>query len=86
MNISISPLTPNSRKFTAQGYIKMTSTSNKTNSIATKKYLIENGCLALPIDFMPDSKATNLSAVFLLGPTKWVMVMVNTTNPSATII
>ena len=43
INISIIPSMPNSLKLTAQGYIKITSTSNSTNNIATKKYLIENG-------------------------------------------
>ena len=40
-NISITPNIPNSLKFTAQGYMKITSTSNNTNKIATRKYLIE---------------------------------------------
>ncbi len=86
MNISISPLTPNSLKLTAHGYMKITSISKSTNKIATKKYFMENGCRALPIDLIPDSNATNLSAVLRLGPIKWVRVIVKTTNPRATII
>ena len=70
MNISINPLTPNSLKFTAHGYIKMTSISKRTNKIATKKYLIENGWRAFHTDLIPDSKATNLSDVLRLGPIK----------------
>lgn len=46
--ISISPRTPSSLKFTAHGYMKITSTSKRTNKIATKKYFIEKGTRALP--------------------------------------
>ena len=46
----------------------MTSTSNNTNNIATKKYLIAIGCLASPCDSMPLAKFSNLSVVFLFGP------------------
>ena len=47
-NISATPSKPSLRKLTAQGYIKITSTSNKTKRIATKKYLTEIGDLAFP--------------------------------------
>ena len=36
-NISNNPVNPNALKLTAQGYMKITSTSNKTNKIAVKK-------------------------------------------------
>ena len=47
-NISAKPNNPNALKLTAQGYMKITSTSNNTNNIATKKYFTENGVLAFP--------------------------------------
>ena len=50
--------------------MKITSISKRTNNIATKKYLIENGCRAFPTDLIPDSNATNLSDVLRFGPTK----------------
>lgn len=84
MNISIKPFTPKSRKLTAHGYMKITSISKRTNRIATKKYFMEKGCLAFPTDLIPDSKATSLSDVLRFGPTRCVMVIVNTTNPRAT--
>lgn len=86
MNISIKPLTPKSLKLTAQGYINITSTSNKTNRMATKKYLIEKGCRAFPTDSIPDSKGVSLSDVLRLGPIRCVTSMVPTTKPKATII
>jgi len=42
-SISTKPTAPSVRKFTAHGYIKITSTSNITNKMAVRKYLIENG-------------------------------------------
>lgn len=84
MNISIIPLDPSSLKFTAHGYMKITSTSNRTNRMATRKYLMEKGCLALPTTLIPASKVDNLSSVFLAGPSKWVAINVVTTKPSAT--
>ena len=83
-NISISPFVPNALKFTAQGYIKITSTSNKTNKIATKKYFTENGTRAFPEDSIPHSNESNFLLDFLLGPKKCVATMVVTTKPSAT--
>lgn len=85
MNISIIPFIPRDLKLTAQGYMKMTSTSNSTKSIATRKYLIENGTRALPCDSIPHSNVSSLIFDFLLGPRKCVAVMVATTNPAATI-
>ena len=45
---STTPTIPSSLKFTAQGYIKITSMSNNTKIMATKKYLMANGTRALP--------------------------------------
>ena len=84
-NISISPCNFSSMKFTAHGYMNITSTSNKTNKIATKKYLIEKGMRALPCDSMPHSKVSNFTFDFLLGPRRWVTKMVVPTNPTAAI-
>ena len=46
------PSLPNSLKFTAHGYINITSTSNSTKSIATRKYFMEIGVRALPTTSM----------------------------------
>ena len=59
MSISKNPVNPNCLKFTAQGYINITSTSNNTNKIAIKKYLIENGNLTLPSDSIPHSNISD---------------------------
>ena len=83
MTILIMPSTPNSLKFTAQGYKKITSTSNKTNKIATRKYLTEKGILALPTDSIPHSKFLSLFFECLFGPKKFEPIMVITTNPTA---
>ena len=61
----------------------MTSTSNNTNKIAAKKYLIAIGWRALPTLSIPLSKFWSFSAVFLLGPKRWVTPRTNTTKPSA---
>ena len=53
------PGEPKSLKFTAQGYIKITSTSNNTNNMATRKYLMDMGVKALPITSTPDSNVVN---------------------------
>lgn len=53
--------------------------------MATKKYLIEKGCLALPMTSTPDSKDDNLFAVRTFGPIKCVIIMVPIPNPAATI-
>ena len=84
-NISKSPFTPKSLKLTAQGYMNITSTSNKTKRIATRKYLIENGIRALPWDSIPHSKVSSLTFDFLLGPSKCVEIITIATNPRATI-
>ena len=42
-NISIKPFKPSHLKFTAHGYIKITSISKITKMIATTKYFTENG-------------------------------------------
>jgi hypothetical protein len=49
------PSIPNSLKLIAQGW-KITSTSNNTNKIATRKYFTENGIRAFPIPSTPHSK------------------------------
>ena len=64
-NTSTTPTIPSSLKFTAHGYIKITSISNSTNIIATKKYLIANGVRALPWLSTPHSKVSNLIFDFL---------------------
>jgi len=82
--ISINPKIPSSLKFTAHGYMKITSTSKITNKIATRKYFIEKGIRALPCDSIPHSKLSCLIFECLFGPNKWVTNMVVTTNPAAT--
>lgn len=84
-NTSITPFIPNSLKLTAHGYIKITSISNKTNKIATKKYLIANGKRALPWASTPHSKESNLIFVLRFGPSQCEAIMVVITKPSATI-
>jgi hypothetical protein len=64
--------------------MKITSTSNKTNKIATKKYLIEKGVLASPWDSIPHSKASDLILEFFLGPRACVATIDKTINPTAT--
>src|SRR3569833_2855818 len=86
MNISIIPSCPKALKLTAQGYMKITSTSNSTNNIATRKYLIDIGVRALPITSIPDSNGVSLSLVTRLGPILCVTNMVVTTKPTATTI
>jgi hypothetical protein len=81
INISTMPSLPRSRKFTAHGYIKITSTSNNTNSIATRKYLIDIGVRALPITSIPDSNGVSLSFVTRLGPILCVTNMVPNNKP-----
>ena len=66
--ILINPSTPISLKFTAQGYMKITSTSKRTNKIATKKYFTEKGIRAFPTDSIPHSKLLSLFAEDLFGP------------------
>ncbi len=73
-----------SLKSTAHGYMNITSTSNNTNKMATRKYLIENGIRALPRGSIPHSKESSLILPFLLGPSIWVDTMVNPTKPAAT--
>ena len=83
MTILIIPSIPNSLKFTAQGYKKITSTSKRTKSIATKKYFTENGMRAFPTDSIPHSKFLSLLLECLFGPKKLDPMMVKTTNPMA---
>jgi len=78
------PCTPKSLKFTAQGYINITSTSNSTNNMAVKKYLTERGIRALPTEWIPDSKLSSLCLVFLFGPNVCEATMAKTTKPTAT--
>ena len=68
MTILTIPSIPNSLKLIAQGYRKITSTSNRTNKIATRKYFTENGIRAFPIPSIPHSKFLSLVADFLFGP------------------
>ena len=77
------PSIPNSLKLIAQGYRKITSISNKTNKIATRKYFTEKGFLALPIDLIPHSKFLSLLSEDRLGPSFEETNMVPTTNPTA---
>lgn len=81
--ILINPSTPISLKFTAQGYIKITSTSKRTNKMATRKYLTEKGIRAFPTDSIPHSKLLSLLADDLLGPNKLEPKIVKATNPNA---
>jgi hypothetical protein len=67
MTILTMPSIPNSLKLIAQGYRKITSTSNNTNKIATRKYF-ENGIRAFPI-LLPHSKFYFLFLIFF-----WVLV------------
>jgi len=83
INISTNPCTPNSLKFTAQGYMKITSTSKRTKRMATRKYLIWKGARALPTDSTPHSKDSSLTFVLLFGPNKWVAIIVVPTKPTA---
>jgi hypothetical protein len=66
----------------AQGYRKITSTSN-TNKIATRKYFTENGIRAFPIPSTPHSKFLFFYFDFLLGPSLPETIIVPTTNPAA---
>ncbi len=83
MTILTIPSIPNSLKLTAHGYRKITSTSKRTKSIATKKYLTENGILALPTDSIPHSKFLSFASDDLLGPNFPETNIVPTTNPTA---
>lgn len=65
---SITPNKPRSLKFTAHGYMKITSISNNTKIMATKKYLMANGTRAFPSDSIPHSKDSNLIFVLRFGP------------------
>src|SRR3989304_7010679 len=84
VNISHMPVAPSVLKFTAHGYINITSTSKSTKSIATKKYLTETGVRALPSTSIPHSKVSSLIFVLRFGPNKCVTNMVLTTKPAAT--
>ena len=64
--------------------MKITSTSNKTKRIATRKYLIEKGERAFPCDSIPHSNACCLILVLRFGPSQCVRTITVTTNPSAT--
>ncbi len=83
MTIFIIPSCPNSLKLTAQGYRKITSTSNNTKRMATKKYFTEKGIRAFPTDSIPHSKFLSLLLECLFGPKKLEPIIVNTTNPTA---
>ena len=74
--ILIKPSIPMSLKLTAHGYMKITSTSNKTKRMATKKYLTENGIRALPVDSIPHSKLLSLLADDLFGPKRLEITIV----------
>ena len=83
ITILIIPSIPNALKLIAQGYKKITSTSNKTNKIATRKYFTEKGILALPTDSIPHSKFLSLFFECLFGPKKLDPIIIYTTNPIA---
>lgn len=85
MTILTIPSIPNSLKFTAHGYKKITSTSNNTNKIATRKYFTEKGILALPTDSIPHSKFLSFTSEDLLGPNLLETNIVPTTKPAAKI-
>jgi hypothetical protein len=70
----------------AQGYKKITSTSNNTKRIATKKYFTENGIRAFPTDSIPLSKLFYLFTEALFGPSFPEIIIVPTTNPTASSI
>lgn len=74
------PSQPIVLKLTAQGYMKTISMSNKTKSIATKKYLIGNGDRALPIGSSPHSKFAFFLAFFRFGPNMFDASTVAKTN------
>ncbi len=76
VNTSITPVIPKSLKFTAQGYMKITSMSKSTNKIATKKYLMANGKRAFPSDSTPHSKESNLIFVLRFGPNQCDAIIV----------
>lgn len=85
MNINIlnNPSMPKSLKLIAQGYRNITSTSNRTNKIATKKYFTENGIRAFPIDSIPHSKFSSLILDDLLGPSLPDKIIIPITKPAA---
>ena len=85
VNISNMPMAPSDLKLTAHGYMKITSTSNKTNNIATRKYLMENGDLALPICSIPHSKESAFTFDLCFGPSHCVTIITKETKPAATI-
>ena len=82
--ISIKPRLPKFLKSTAHGYMNITSTSNNTNKIAAKKYLIENGKRALPCDSIPHSNTSNFVLFWRFGPSMCVTDIVRVTKPPAT--
>jgi len=63
----------------------MTSTSNKTNRMATKKYFMAMGWRALPWVSIPLVKFSNLSAVLRFGPTHEEIPIIVATKPAAKI-
>src|SRR5690554_3496208 len=77
------PSQSNSKKFTAQGYIKITSTSNKTNKMASKKYRTLKGTRAFPKDSTPHSKFISLFFELFFGPKKPETIIVTSTKPAA---
>src|SRR5690606_8425474 len=81
--ISTKPAMPISLKFTAHGYMKITSTSKSTNRIATRKYRMCNGIRALPFDGTPHSNDSSFTLVLRIGPSKCVTTMVPSTKADA---
>ena len=63
----------------------MISISNRTNNIAARKYLTENGNLALPIESRPHSKLCNFCVPLRFGPKMCVRIKVPPTNPTTKI-
>jgi hypothetical protein len=63
--------------------MNITSTSNNTNRMATKKYLILKGARASPTDSIPHSNTSFLTPVWRFGPNIWVAPIVKITKPKA---
>jgi hypothetical protein len=69
-------------KLIAHGYKKITSTSNKTNNIATRKYFTENGFSHFQQIQYHIQNFLPFTSDDLFGPSFPETIMVPTTNPT----
>lgn len=76
------PTSPSVLYVTAHGYMKITSTSKRTNRMAVRKYLMLKGIRAFPTAGKPASNISNLFLVRFLGPILCVTKSVVTTKPA----